>query len=66
LARSHDLTNTHTGSSGEYFRLLTPGTYKLVVQADGYEPATKNDIVVVNQAYTSAKRVDFPLLEKLV
>jgi len=54
-----------TGSLGDYFRLLTPGTYKVVVQADGYEPATKDGIVVVNQAYTAAQRVDIPMLEKL-
>jgi len=37
----HEIT---TGPSGDYFRLLTPGTYTITVTADGYEKMTQVSI----------------------
>ncbi|XP_021913626.1 carboxypeptidase D-like isoform X2 [Zootermopsis nevadensis] len=41
------LHNVSTTSHGEYWRLLLPGTYNLVVSAWGYEPVTPVPITVV-------------------
>lgn len=47
--------------SGEYYRLLTPGSYDIFVTADGYQPASKN-VNVTNDNQTSAKTLNFALL----
>jgi hypothetical protein len=41
------LHNVSTTSRGEYWRLLLPGTYNLVVTAWGYEPVAPVPITVV-------------------
>lgn len=41
------LHNVTTSSHGEYWRLLLPGTYDLVVTAWGYEPIAPVPIIVV-------------------
>lgn len=53
----HDILSAH---DGDYYRLLTPGTYKVTVQAKGFQPHTKL-VNVVQRGYGTAKRIDFPL-----
>ncbi|KAH1013134.1 hypothetical protein HUJ05_012170 [Dendroctonus ponderosae] len=53
----HDITSVY---GGDYYRLLTPGTYKVTVYKDGYVPHTKL-VTVTNPSFTQALRVDFPL-----
>ncbi|XP_045467352.1 carboxypeptidase E-like isoform X1 [Harmonia axyridis] len=53
----HDITSVH---DGDYFRLLTPGQYKITAYRDGYLPHTRL-VTVVNRPYTQAQRVDFAL-----
>lgn len=45
---------------GDYYRLLTPGTYKVTAYKEGYLPHSKL-VTVINPPYTEAQRVDFPL-----
>jgi len=49
-----------TAAEGDYWRLLTPGKFEVVVQADGYEPMSKA-IDVANPLQTEAVRLDFAL-----
>lgn len=49
------------GETGEYFRLLTPGSYEIYVAADGYQPTSKQTNVT-NNSQTSAKIVNFALV----
>ncbi|KAG5865918.1 hypothetical protein JTB14_028089 [Gonioctena quinquepunctata] len=53
----HDITSVH---DGDYFRLLTPGSYMVTAYRDGYLPHTKL-VTVLNKPYKAAQRVDFPL-----
>ncbi|CAG9818282.1 unnamed protein product [Phaedon cochleariae] len=53
----HDITSVH---DGDYFRLLTPGSYKITAYRDGYLPHTKV-VTVTSMPYTPAQRVDFAL-----
>ncbi|KAJ9576206.1 hypothetical protein L9F63_006939, partial [Diploptera punctata] len=46
------LHNVTTTSQGEYWRLLTPGSYHLVVTAWGYEPSAMIPITVVKGTTT--------------
>lgn len=56
-------TTTITGVDGDYFRLLVPGKYELVAQADGYEPATKTITVTEPKENTvNTQRIDFELV----
>ncbi|XP_019864666.1 carboxypeptidase E isoform X2 [Aethina tumida] len=56
----HDITSVH---DGDYFRLLTPGKYKVTAYKDKFWPRTKI-IEVVNPTHKPAMRVDFPLKPK--
>ncbi|CAG9772666.1 unnamed protein product [Ceutorhynchus assimilis] len=53
----HDITSVY---GGDYYRLLTPGTYKVTAYKMGYLPHSKL-VTVVNNPYTQAQRVDFPI-----
>ncbi|KAG9510374.1 Carboxypeptidase E [Fragariocoptes setiger] len=53
----HDIT---TVMEGEYWRLLTNGTYEVAAFKDGYEPLVKT-VVVANKYHSPAQRVDFGL-----
>ncbi|XP_060525923.1 carboxypeptidase E-like isoform X2 [Cylas formicarius] len=53
----HDVTSVN---GGDYYRLLTPGTYKVTVYKEGYFPHTKL-VTVTNPPFSEAQRVDFPL-----
>ncbi|VDM47174.1 unnamed protein product [Toxocara canis] len=50
-----------TWKTGNYFRLLTPGSYEVFVNADGYQPASKK-ATVDNADRSSAKILNFELL----
>lgn len=45
---------------GDYYRLLTPGEYKVTAYRDGYLPRTRF-VKVYNEPHTTAQRIDFPL-----
>ncbi|KRY01998.1 Carboxypeptidase E [Trichinella pseudospiralis] len=45
---------------GDYWRLLTPGTYNITVLAEGYLSNTKT-VKVINRKHTEAVRLDFQL-----
>ncbi|KRZ17759.1 Carboxypeptidase E [Trichinella zimbabwensis] len=45
---------------GDYWRLLTPGTYNITVLAEGYLSNTKT-VKVINRKHTEAVRLDFHL-----
>lgn len=45
---------------GDYYRLLTPGKYKVTAYRDGYLPHTKL-VTVTNKPHTPAQRIDFPI-----
>ncbi|GMR48790.1 hypothetical protein PMAYCL1PPCAC_18985, partial [Pristionchus mayeri] len=49
-----------TNVVGEYFRLLPVGSYEVIVEADGFEPASKK-VNVTNAARDSAQIVHFAL-----
>ncbi|XP_063912973.1 carboxypeptidase E-like [Zophobas morio] len=53
----HDVVSVH---DGDYFRLLTPGKYKITAYKDGYLPHSRI-VTVTNPAHSSAQRVDFAL-----
>ncbi|KAK6035712.1 hypothetical protein COOONC_26783, partial [Cooperia oncophora] len=48
------------GVLGDYYRILPPGDYEVIVTADGYEPAARN-VTVTNKVRDSAMVVDFAL-----
>merc|ERR1712098_171269 len=54
----HDVTSAR---GGDYWRLLTPGEYEIIVQAKGYEPQAKI-VQVSNEKHTEAVRLDFDLV----
>lgn len=57
----HPVTTTDLG---EYWRLLTPGKFELVVQAEGYLPASKTvtvDNTAADKKTGQAQRLDFSL-----
>ncbi|KAF8370770.1 egl-21 [Pristionchus pacificus] len=49
-----------TSFAGEYFRLLPAGQYEVIIEADGYEPASKK-VNVTNAVRDSAQIVHFAL-----
>jgi len=49
-----------TGRVGDYFRPLIDGSYQIVVEAEGYEPAMRM-VNVTNKPYVEAQHVDFLL-----
>ncbi|XP_044262132.1 carboxypeptidase E-like [Tribolium madens] len=53
----HDVTSVH---DGDYFRLLTPGQYKITAYKDGYLPHSRL-VTVTNIPHSPAQRVDFGL-----
>jgi len=53
----HDVTSAR---GGDYWRLLTPGEYEIIVQAKGYEPQAKL-VEVSNEKHTPALILDFDL-----
>ena len=53
----HDITSV---PGGEYFRLLTPGKYRISVVKDGFIPEM-HDVVVKNEPNTEAVHQDFQL-----
>ncbi|XP_077290572.1 carboxypeptidase E-like isoform X2 [Arctopsyche grandis] len=53
----HDVTSVH---AGDYYRLLTAGTYEIIVHKEGFMPQTKR-VRVRNQPYKTATRADFTL-----
>eukprot|EP00092_Neocalanus_flemingeri_P035502 GFUD01038635.1.p1 GENE.GFUD01038635.1~~GFUD01038635.1.p1 ORF type:complete len:478 (+),score=118.25 GFUD01038635.1:214-1647(+) len=53
----HDVTSAR---GGDYWRLLNPGEYEIIVQAKGYEPQAKL-VEVSNEKHTPALRLDFDL-----
>jgi len=54
----HDVTSA---TGGDYWRLLTPGQYEIIVQARGYEPQAKL-VQVYNNKHDEAVRLDFELV----
>jgi len=53
----HDVTSVH---HGDYWRLLTPGTYRVVALAEGYLPDTR-DVTVTFTPHTEAEVINFKL-----
>jgi len=53
----HDVTSAR---GGDYWRLLTPGEYEIIVQAHGYAPQAKL-VQIYNDKHTQAVRLDFDL-----
>lgn len=47
---NHDITSVH---DGDYWRLLTPGEYEVIVVADGYEPMAKLIEITENEHKTA-------------
>lgn len=54
---AHDITSVH---GGDYYRLLTPGQYKITAFKDGYLPHVRL-VTVTNPYRQPAQRVDFGL-----
>ncbi|KAG8173017.1 hypothetical protein JTE90_016961 [Oedothorax gibbosus] len=54
----HDIISV---KGGEYWRLLTPGNYRIVAVKEGYQPISKN-ITVTNAPHAEATRLDFELV----
>jgi len=51
-------------NDGDYFRLLTPGEYKVTVTAEGFEPQSK--LVEVSESeHEVAPILDFDLVESV-
>merc|ERR1712183_834153 len=53
----HDVTSAR---GGDYWRLLTPGEYEVIVDAEGYEPRAKL-VEVADPSHGPAQRLDFDL-----
>merc|ERR1712083_282920 len=53
----HDVTSAR---GGDYWRLLTPGEYEVIVEAEGYEPQAKL-VEVADPTHGPAQRLDFDL-----
>merc|ERR1712037_88603 len=53
----HDVTSAR---GGDYWRLLTPGEYEVIVEAEGYEPQAKL-VEVADPTHAPAQRLDFDL-----
>merc|ERR1712108_75297 len=53
----HDVTSAR---GGDYWRLLTPGEYEVIVEAEGYEPQAKL-VEVSDPTHGPAQRLDFDL-----
>merc|ERR550517_1814854 len=53
----HDVASAR---GGDYWRLLTPGEYEVIVEAEGYEPQAKL-VEVVDPTHGPAQRLDFDL-----
>merc|ERR1719382_319769 len=53
----HDVTSAR---GGDYWRLLTPGEYEVIVEAEGYEPQAKL-VEVADPIHGPAQRLDFDL-----
>ncbi|XP_076349571.1 carboxypeptidase E-like [Tachypleus tridentatus] len=54
---NHDVTSVR---GGEYWRLLTPGTYRVTAVKAGFQPQSR-EVTVTNIPYQEAQRVDFTL-----
>lgn len=54
---NHEITSVH---DGDYWRLLTPGEYEVIVVADGYEPAAKL-IEISENGHNTAPILNFEL-----
>ncbi|KAJ8954965.1 hypothetical protein NQ318_000396 [Aromia moschata] len=54
---AHDISSVR---DGDYYRLLTPGTYKITAYKEGYLPHTRM-ATVTNLPYYPARRLDFSL-----
>merc|ERR1711976_395698 len=55
----HDVTSVH---DGDYWRLLTPGEYEVIVEAEGYEPKAKIVQVYDNEGlHREADVIEFDL-----
>ena len=57
---NHNVTTTE---QGEYWRLLTPGTYRVTVSAPGHTSDTHDNVVVTNSADQAAVH-DFTLTKR--
>merc|ERR1711915_869976 len=57
----HDITSAR---GGDYWRLLTPGEYEIIVQAAGYHPQAKL-VQVSNEKHSEALRLDFDMIPGL-
>ena len=55
--------NVTTTEAGEYWRLLTPGTYSITVSALGYQDTTEDSVVVTNNG-GEAEVHDFTLVKR--
>lgn len=53
----HDITSVH---GGDYYRLLTPGEYKITAFKEGFLPHSRL-VRVTNPYHQPAQRVDFGL-----
>jgi len=53
----HDVTSAR---GGDYWRILTPGEYEVIVEAEGYEPQAKL-VEVADPSHGPAQRLDFDL-----
>merc|ERR1712226_1461141 len=53
----HDVTSAR---GGDYWRILTPGEYEVIVEAEGYEPQAKL-VEVADPTHGPAQRLDFDL-----
>jgi len=53
----------HTNSRGEYWRLLTPGKYKISVSAPGYQPSDSMEVAVTPNK-KEAPILDFTLKQE--
>ena len=48
---------------GDYWRLLVPGEYDIIVTKDGYEPQEKK-VTITNPEHSEALKVDFELVRE--
>ena len=54
--------NVTSSERGEFWRLLTPGTFTLTVSAQGYQSVTKSNIVVTDEGQATIE--DFTLVKR--